>query len=344
MSSYLIHKYIIFFFIFKNTSKILFFLLTIFRTLIILSSNSWIRIWMGIEINLISFVSLILTNNKIISIESSILYFIFQTIASLIFLTSIIIYLLNISMNFIIYKFTNNLIIFSLIIKIGGRPIHFWIPLVIEGLNWIHNYLLITWQKIGPIVLIFINYNNLIIYIILTQFFRSLIGLNQISLKKLIAYRSINQVRWLLISIILRKCIIFLYICLYFIITLIILIIFNIFKLYNLFQLFNIKYLNINLILLIFLNILSIGGLPPFIGFFPKIIIFINLNNLFIIFIIIIFTLITLFFYLRIIYFCILINYTKLNIINKNYKFKIINITMNINILRNLILIVIILI
>jgi NADH-ubiquinone oxidoreductase chain 2 len=63
--------------------------------------------------------------------------------------------------------------------------------------------------------------------------------------------------------------------------------------------------MNLILNILIFISLLSLGGLPPFLGFFPKwlIIELLILNKIFFnILILLFFTLITLFFYLRISY------------------------------------------
>lgn len=85
---------------------------------------------------------------------------------------------------------------------------------------------------------------------------------------------------------------------------------FHINQLYSLF-IFN-KYLKFSL----FLNLLSLGGLPPFLGFIPKwlTIQYVTINNqLFIITIIIILTLLTLFFYLRLCYTAFILNYFENN-------------------------------
>jgi len=78
MSSYLIYKII---FIYQ---KFWFFIIIILGTLIVISSNSWLNAWLGLEINLISFIRFIIKKNSFSS-ESAILYFIFQCFASIIF-------------------------------------------------------------------------------------------------------------------------------------------------------------------------------------------------------------------------------------------------------------------
>lgn len=200
----------------------------------------------------------------------------------------------------------------------GRAPIHFWLPLVIEGLRWINNYLLMTWQKLAPIFILsyFTNYNFFLWFILLSAVIGSIRGLNQTSIKKIIRFSSINQIRWILISLRLNILIWKVYILFYFFLVLNVITIFHKINLLFINQIFNIKY-NLYTSLFFFFNILSIGGLPPFLGFYPKILILLLLNNNIIILFIIIFTLITLFYYLRLLYFNFLIKRTK--ILNINY-------------------------
>lgn len=106
-----------------------------------------------------------------------------------------------------------------------------------------------------------------------------------------------------------------------------------IFIYFNIFYFNQLFFCNIKNILKLYLwlNLLSLGGLPPFLGFFPKWIIlnFIILNNYIILrFILIIGRLIILFFYIRITYSSFLFNYLKLKwfkIKNKNKFFYTLN-------------------
>lgn len=288
-------------------------------TIIRVSSASWFRIWIGLEINLLSFVPLMIKNNNLYSSEATLKYFLTQALASSILLFFIIFFSF-LSFNILLkFNFIINIIFASsFIIKIGIAPFHFWFPIVIEGLNWINNLLLITWQKIAPIIILTycININFFIFSIIISIVISRINGLNQTSLRKLLAYSSINHLGWILTGILNNQNIWIIYFIFYCFLTISIVLIFNNFKIFNLnqiFSFFNFK----NLIkTIIFLPLLSLGGLPPFLGFFPKWIIIeylISINYLFIIFLLIYFTLITLYFYLRISYSSLLLNYNEIN-------------------------------
>jgi NADH-ubiquinone oxidoreductase chain 2 len=167
--------------------------------------------------------------------------------------------------------------------------------------------------------------------IIFSIFVGAIGGLNQTSLRKLIAFSSINHLGWILRNIINNENLWKIYFIFYSFLSFCIIFIFNNFKLFNLNQIFSLKIKNKNQKLIFYIPLLSLGGLPPFLGFFPKWItieIIIFNNFIFLIFLIINFTLITLYFYIRICYSAFLLNHNFLNwnfswnfFLNKNFNF-----------------------
>lgn len=272
---------------------------------------------------MLSFIPLLRDNNNSISTEASLKYFLTQALASTVLLFSSILLILKNNINTEINEsFTSIIIISSLLLKRGAAPFHFWFPNIIEGLTWINALILITWQKIAPLILIsYLNIKNLLlIRVILSVIIGAIGGLNQTSLRKLIAFSSINHLGWILRSIIISESIWLIYFLFYSFLSFILTFIFNIFKLFHLNQLFswfvNRKILKFS----IFINFLSLGGLPPFLGFLPKWLVIQQLtlcNQYFLLTVIIISTLITLFFYLRICYSAFILNYYENNWIIK---------------------------
>lgn len=240
------------------------------------------------------------------------------------FLFAIILFLLNsnkLNSNFLI-----EIIIFSsLLLKRGSAPFHFWFPNVIEGLSWLNALILITWQKIAPLILIsYIIFKPLIITrIILSSLIGALGGLNQTSLRKLMAYSSINHLGWILAAIYNRNLTWITYFLFYTFLTFTIIFIFNIFKTSHINQLFTLSFHSKSIKFFLFFNLLSLGGLPPFLGFFPKWLVIqaLTINNqLFLLTFIVLITLITLYFYIRLSYRAFILNYHENNwIINSSY-------------------------
>nr|YP_010725958.1 NADH dehydrogenase subunit 2 [Anopheles barbirostris]WDY83653.1 NADH dehydrogenase subunit 2 [Anopheles barbirostris] len=323
----------------KKISNNIFFITLIFGTLVTISSNSWLGAWMGLEINLLSFIPLMNDNKKnLLTSESSLKYFLTQAFASSILLFAIIMLMFMYNNNFMLFNNFNEILILStLLLKSGAAPFHFWFPEVMEGLSWINGLILMTWQKIAPLMLISYNfiYNFFMMSIILSMLIGSLGGLNQTSIRKLMAFSSINHLGWMLLAMMNNEMLWMTYFMMYSLLSISIVLMFNNFKLFYFNQIFNISMMNPIVKLLIFLNLLSLGGLPPFLGFLPKWLVIQNLTNmgqLFILTISVCLTLITLFFYLRISYSIFMLNYQKNSWMMKNTynnKMSSINLTLN---------------
>nr|YP_010564689.1 NADH dehydrogenase subunit 2 [Lordithon arcuatus]UZA61066.1 NADH dehydrogenase subunit 2 [Lordithon arcuatus] len=319
--------------------KIMFFLLIMIGSLISISSHTWFGMWLGLEINLLSIIPLMNSTNNLTSSEATLKYFITQALASTILLFSMI---------FISYKipfiWNKNLIILmmnsSLLTKMGAAPFHFWFPEVMEGLTWLNCLIMLTWQKIAPMILIIYNLNYpkfFSIIILISMLVSGIMGLNQISLRKILTYSSINHIAWMLAAMFFNEMVWFWYFLIYTFMTINIILIFHIFKMFFIKQL-TMK-LNFNVMFKLFfsMNFLSLGGLPPFIGFFPKWITIQGLimKNFYILaMMMILMTLMTLFYYIRLISSMILMSINELNYqINFNYNYPWVMISNYINIL-----------
>nr|YP_010400217.1 NADH dehydrogenase subunit 2 [Mesembrina meridiana]QLY89479.1 NADH dehydrogenase subunit 2 [Mesembrina meridiana]UQS75916.1 NADH dehydrogenase subunit 2 [Mesembrina meridiana] len=294
---------------FNNSSKIMFLNILMMGTLISISANSWLSAWMGLEINLLAFIPL-MSDNKLMSTESSLKYFLTQALASSMFLFAVIMLMMNFKSSESNY-FTE-IILSSLLMKSGSAPFHFWFPNVMEGLSWSNILIMMIWQKIAPLMLIsYIIIKPLIIMsIILSSLIGALGGLNQTSLRKLMAYSSINHLSWMLAAMY-NSNMWLMYFLFYSFLTFSMVSMFNMFKISyinHLFTFFNEKSMKFFL----FFNLLSLGGLPPFLGFLPKMMVIQSLtinNQFFLLMFMLMMTLITLYFYLRLCYSAFMLNY-----------------------------------
>nr|YP_008757911.1 NADH dehydrogenase subunit 2 [Junonia orithya]AGS43929.1 NADH dehydrogenase subunit 2 [Junonia orithya]WAN81389.1 NADH dehydrogenase subunit 2 [Junonia orithya] len=288
-----------------NSNKMFFLFIVFFSTLISISANSWLGCWIGLEINLLSFIPLMSNPNNLLNSEASLKYFLTQSIASINFLFSILLNLFLLK-NFFMNNILSILINSSLLMKMGSIPFHFWFPNIMEGLSWFNCFILMTWQKISPMILL--SYYMNLKFLFLIMIFNVLIGtissFNQTSLRKLMAFSSINNLGWMLSALSISENLWMLYFSLYSLFISIMCFLFYIINVFYINQLFNLN-LNFSIKFSILINFLSLGGLPPFLGFFPKwmIINYLLYNNLFIIsFIFTMSSLIMLFIYIRIIY------------------------------------------
>nr|YP_010598382.1 NADH dehydrogenase subunit 2 [Cilnia humeralis]UIX55326.1 NADH dehydrogenase subunit 2 [Cilnia humeralis] len=298
----------------NNSMKILFLSTLMSGVLISLCANSWLGAWMGLEINLLSFIPLLSPNQNMLSTEASLKYFLVQAIASS---TLLFLILLKTNTHEIFYfhknSFWNNMLMIPLLMKIACAPFHWWLPSVVEGLSWMNSFIIFTLQKIAPLILIsyLLENNNFIQFMIISSAFIGAIGgLNQISMRKILSFSSINHISWLLVNMILGSNLWFIYFLIYTINITSIISFTALMNFTHITQTFN--SLNNKKIIkfAIFISMLSLGGLPPFLGFFPKwITIQYMIQNwmYFTSMILILSSLLTLFYYIRIMYTTLLI-------------------------------------
>nr|YP_010183483.1 NADH dehydrogenase subunit 2 [Curtos fulvocapitalis]QVG61299.1 NADH dehydrogenase subunit 2 [Curtos fulvocapitalis] len=287
-----------------KTYKLIFSMILIMSSIISISAYSWLGMWIGLEINLLSIIPIII-NKNILSSESSIKYFIIQSLGSTLILTSVImlIWKTNFYSNMLINYSFMLIMNSSLLLKMGMAPLHFWFPEVLEGLNWFNCTIMLTWQKIAPMMLMMYNSKSIMFYsiiIICSMIISTMMSFNQMSLRKLMAFSSINHMGWMMASMLLEKMIWMIYFLIYTVIT--ITITFSLKNIFFLNQLFLINESKQTKFLFM-LNFLSLGGIPPFLGFLPKWLVIqmlIELNLFMLSLTMILFTLIMIFIYLRI--------------------------------------------
>nr|QXJ80269.1 NADH dehydrogenase subunit 2 [Dahira obliquifascia] len=311
-----------------NSNKMFFLFILFFSTMISISSNSWFGCWIGLEINLLSFIPLISNSNNLLTSEASLKYFLTQSIASMNFLFSILMKMILMK-NFEMNNFISIMINSSLLMKMGSAPFHFWFPNISEGMSWFNNFILMTWQKISPLILLsyYLNFNFLHYIIIINVMIGAIGGLNQTSLRKLMAFSSINNLGWMIFSMMISENLWMFYFIFYSFLISIMFFLFYILNMFFINQLF-INNMNFMIKLNLLINFLSLGGLPPFLGFLPKWIIinFLMINKFyFLTFIMVMSSLITIYFYIRIIYSSFMFNYFKMKWFKINLKNKFMN-------------------
>nr|WRQ18238.1 NADH dehydrogenase subunit 2 [Multinervis sp.] len=276
-----------------NFNSMLFILTLNLGVLISISSNSWMMIWSGMEISLMSIMPL-MCKKSLISSESTLKYFIIQSVSSSVMMLGILLMISQKDMSL------NQLIVYSIMLKIGVAPLHNWIIQISESLNWLNLFFMLTILKIAPLnSLTYLNL-KLNFYVISSLMLGSTLAMNQNSVRKLLTYSSIFNMGFVLASLSLNS-IWMLYLIIY-TLTLGILIMFL--------NSINLTYINQMIInskfkmikIKIFLVLISMGGMPPMIGFLAKIMVIqmVILNkSLLTLIIMMMTTMMVLFFYMR---------------------------------------------
>lgn len=194
-----------------------------------------------------------------------------------------------------------------ILLKLGAAPLHQWAPSVADGLNWPSIFILMRFQKINPLILLSItNKANLSVWVIYFFIARSRIigatgGLIQTSLRKIIIYSSISHLRWLLAGLFVSEFLCSLYFIFYFIMLILVVSIFYTNKFYTLNHALIRNKTHLGSVFI--LNLLSLGGMPPLMGFIAKLILvqeMINQRMLILLVPLLAGTFLSLFFYLRV--------------------------------------------
>ena len=282
------------------------------------SSPTWFTRWIGLELNILSFIPLILSNRNSLSYEAGLKYFLIQALRSAVMLT-------RATLSLLIPTLPKIIILIALLLKIGAAPMHFWLPPIIQGLSWTQCIIIITLQKIAPMALISYTICEdsrtvIIISSILSAIAGGLGGLNQTLLRKIIAYSSINHIAWILAALLLGGQLWGSYLLNYRIISSSLVLLLNTNQIFHIKQIVRISASQFNKTT-IFIRLFSLGGLPPFLGFIPKLLIasqIAAMNLIFWLTILVIRRLITLFYYTRISLIALTLNSCKANTSTEN--------------------------
>nr|YP_009330834.1 NADH dehydrogenase subunit 2 [Sinopodisma tsinlingensis]APD83428.1 NADH dehydrogenase subunit 2 [Sinopodisma tsinlingensis] len=301
----------------NNSTKLLFLSTLMMGTILSISSNSWFGVWMGLEINLLSFIPMLANNKNVMMNESSIKYFIVQAMASTMLLFSILLIQMKYPMSWEMELMPSMMVSSSLLLKIGAAPFHFWFPEVMGASTWINCLTLMTWQKIAPMMIL--SYciqlsTFLFVITILSIIIGALGGLNQTSLRQLLAYSSISHLGWMISSLMVSENVWELYFVIYSLLSMIMVLLFKQMNLFFLNQIYSSANMKPEIKFMMFLSLLSLGGLPPFLGFLPKWIVMQYLveNNMTTMMVIMVMlTMITLYYYMRISFSALILSYSE---------------------------------
>nr|QOW08070.1 NADH dehydrogenase subunit 2 [Attagenus augustatus augustatus] len=307
----------------KKTFQLYFIVAMFSGTLITVSSSSWLGMWMGLEINLLSIIPLLSSVKNQMESEATIKYFITQAMASAILIMAMII---NMQKESTMPLMNSTIMTMAILTKMGAAPFHFWFPEVMEGLSWLNSLIMLTWQKIAPMIILMYSTKTILITsiaVISSMLISGIMGINQTSLRKIMAYSSINHIGWMISSTLMIQSIWILYLLIYSAITTAITLIMKINNIFHMSQLINVMNNEKPLKMLFILNFLSMGGLPPFMGFFPKWITinFLVMNNFInMALLMIMMTLMTLYFYMRITFSTMVMKTNEMNIKSLSFK------------------------
>nr|AAO21595.1 NADH subunit 2 [Aphanius vladykovi]AAT94951.1 NADH dehydrogenase subunit 2 [Aphanius vladykovi]AAT94954.1 NADH dehydrogenase subunit 2 [Aphanius vladykovi]AAT94957.1 NADH dehydrogenase subunit 2 [Aphanius vladykovi] len=255
-------------------------------TTITFASSHWLLAWMGLEINTLAIIPLMAQNHHPRAVEAATKYFLTQATAAAVLLFASISNAWMTGQWDILqmhHPLPTTLITLALALKVGLAPLHSWLPEVLQGLDLTTGLILSTWQKLAPFCLILQfqpdNHGILTALGLLSTLVGGWGGLNQTQLRKILAYSSIAHLGWMILVLQFSPPLTLVTLLTYFIMT------FSLFLTFKTNHSTNINTLstswakNPTLTSILPLILLSLGGLPPLTGFFPKWMILLELTK-----------------------------------------------------------------
>nr|ARX96679.1 NADH dehydrogenase subunit 2 [Ampulex compressa] len=238
--------------------------------------SSFLNLWLFLEISGLLFLVMLMNFSKYNSLKGSvsvIIYYLVQVISSSLLLISVL-YVEYLDINSILSILMIFIMLISLLMKLGIFPFHFWVPLIMKNLSWILNYVLMTYMKIIPLIMMMnlrLLLDLMMVLIIMSSMVSVFMSMKQISLKLIYSYSSINHTSWMVMSVLFFKDLFYIY---YFIYILILLMLILFMEFYSLEYITDFSYLfmyNLKMYMIYYVNlILGMGGLPLFLGFIMK--------------------------------------------------------------------------
>nr|YP_009471376.1 NADH dehydrogenase subunit 2 [Penion maximus]AVG72746.1 NADH dehydrogenase subunit 2 [Penion maximus] len=253
-------------------------------TLLSVSSIHWLSIWAGLEINLIGFLPMLVYQKSVSESQSAVKYFVIQALgSSFLIFGSLMVFNMSFTWDMCTKMYNPSVLGFMMLIgglciKLGLFPFHYWLPGVMAGLSWISCLLLATWQKFAPLFLVLCllelnqSYMMAFIFCIISAgsaLIGGLGGMNQTQVRALLAYSSISHLGWMSFAILHSEWTMKMYLGIYVLISI------SLFmslwysdsgNMKNIYNLSSSSFMQLTVMLLL----LSLGGLPPLLGFISK--------------------------------------------------------------------------
>nr|AFN41422.1 NADH dehydrogenase subunit 2 [Hipposideros ater] len=250
----------------------------ILGTLIVMMSSHWLLIWAGFEMNMLAIIPMLMKRFNPRAVEASTKYFLTQATASMLLMLAIIINLLysgQWTITNMLNPIASTIMTLALAMKLGLSPFHFWVPEVTQGVPLSSGLILLTWQKLAPLSVLYQIAHSINLDLLLSISMLSIIiggwgGLNQTQLRKIMAYSSIAHMGWMTAILAYNPTMTLLNLTLYILMTTTTFMLFMHSSSTTTLSLSHSWNKTPLITTSILTMMLSLGGLPPLTGFLPK--------------------------------------------------------------------------
>nr|QPN54231.1 NADH dehydrogenase subunit 2 [Osborniella crotophagae] len=239
-------------------------IIILFSLIYICSSTTFWTMWLGLEMFNFFFIPWLMGDSNNYKSFKIFYYFVIQVIGSGLMLIGMV----DITSPVFFYS-----MFISLILKLGSFPFHSWVLLVIEKMDWKKFSFFMTISKMGTVsIMAFFNPTLFFIKFLWGGVLVPFQGLKTMSIRKMLTFSSIAHMTWIMTAISINKTLLIFFLLLYWLVFVFTCLMFE--SKNSLKDLFH----SSNLFWEIFF-ILCAMGFPPFLGFFPKMLVLKYLCN-----------------------------------------------------------------
>nr|YP_009019487.1 NADH dehydrogenase subunit 2 [Amphiascoides atopus]AHB52770.1 NADH dehydrogenase subunit 2 [Amphiascoides atopus] len=226
-----------------------------------LSVNSGVIMWACMELNLLCFVFLLLVIND--DCYSAVKYFLIQALGSILFLLSL---MLEMTISYSLFII---ILLLAILLKLAMAPFQFWLVNLVKDINWLSFFFISVFQKLLPLYVFMLVLSDVSGAVALIGVMvASWGGMVTSQLKVMLIYSSVLGVAWMISSQSYSLALFFLFaymVAFYYLGHLLWSMEAQTSGELGTWGLSSISRVGV------FLSFLSMAGMPPFLGFFPKI-------------------------------------------------------------------------
>nr|YP_025749.1 NADH dehydrogenase subunit 2 [Cyriopagopus schmidti]AAP51159.1 NADH dehydrogenase subunit 2 [Cyriopagopus schmidti] len=218
--------------------------------IVVFSFDEWFLVWVGMEMNMFSFISMVFSKDSWSSLESLFKYFFIQGLSS---------------GTFLVMMYMGLGLEYPLMMKMAAGPFFFWFPSVMMGIGWMECFLLMTFQKLIPLFLMSGMVSVLFMFWGVVGMMIGVAGsYGQQMVSCLMAYSSVNHIGWMMTCFVMKENLWMFYYVLYMLVVGMLILYLYDSKIENL---SGMKWIDM---MIFFVLVMSMGGIPPMLGFVMK--------------------------------------------------------------------------
>nr|YP_007026106.1 NADH dehydrogenase subunit 2 [Calanus hyperboreus]AFU88795.1 NADH dehydrogenase subunit 2 [Calanus hyperboreus] len=246
-----------------------FYLLLAMTLLISFSSSSPYMMWVSLELNMLSFLP-IMSSEMGLALENTMKYFLVQSWASIVFL-------MGIFFSVLFWESMMYLSMLGVMLKLGAAPLHGWFISILKTCSlWVLVFLSSVQKMIPLMILSNLHISSFLMLVFsMSTFLFVMVSLpGAISLNKILALSSMGNLIWFLVSSQVQMKLFMLFMFIYILLLLGVLLLYKKTGLNQFMQINGMVFTDKIMMLFVFM---SLGGLPPLLGFLGKLVILKNI-------------------------------------------------------------------